>query len=221
MRIAIFGTVGAGKSTVSKAISDQIDHEIFPEPIDDNPYFEEYYRDLKATVFKMQIYMLAARSKQLKQAQSLKNIIFDRTILEDPLFMGVNYDLGNVNEIDYHTYLDFYNNVVLETLKLPDERVKFDLVIYLKVSVDKAIERIKKRGRSQELLVGRDYWEKLVNRYEEFYQANKDDFPFVVIDAETDDFEQEMNDVMNAIYAKDPSWKKAPLMAVLPKKFTC
>jgi len=208
MRIAIFGTVGAGKSTVSKAISDQIDHEIFPEPIDDNPYFEEYYRDLKATVFKMQIYMLAARSKQLKQAQSLKNIIFDRTILEDPLFMGVNYDLGNVNEIDYHTYLDFYNNVVLETLKLPDERVKFDLVIYLKVSVDKAIERIKKRGRSQELLVGRDYWEKLVNRYEEFYQANKDDFPFVVIDAETDDFEQEMSDVMNAIYAKDPSLKK-------------
>jgi len=157
MRIAIFGTVGAGKSTVSKAISDQIDHEIFPEPIDDNPYFEEYYRDLKATVFKMQIYMLAARSKQLKQAQNLKSIIFDRTILEDPLFMGVNYDLGNVNEIDYHTYLDFYNNVVLETLKLPDERVKFDLVIYLKVSVDKAIERIKKRGRSQELLVGRDY----------------------------------------------------------------
>jgi hypothetical protein len=30
----------------------------------------------------------------------------------------------------------------------------------------------------------------------------------VVIDAETDDFEQEMNDVMNAIYAKDPSLKK-------------
>jgi len=208
MRIAIFGTVGAGKSTVSQAISDQIDHEIFPEPIDDNPYFEEYYRDLKATVFKMQIYMLAARSKQLKQAQSLKNIIFDRTILEDPLFMGVNYDLGNVNNTDYQTYLDFYNNVVLETLKLPDERVKFDLVIYLKVSVDKAIERIQKRGRSQELLVGRDYWEKLVNRYEEFYQANKNDFPFVVIDAETDDFDQEMNAVMNAIYAQDPSLKK-------------
>jgi len=208
MRIAIFGTVGAGKSTVSQAISDQIDHEIFPEPIDDNPYFEEYYRDLKATVFKMQIYMLAARSKQLKQAQSLKNIIFDRTILEDPLFMGVNYDLGNVNNTDYQTYLDFYNNVVLETLKLPDERVKFDLVIYLKVSVDKAIERIQKRGRSQELLVGRDYWEKLVNRYEEFYQENKNDFPFVVIDAETDDFDQEMNAVMNAIYAQDPSLKK-------------
>jgi deoxyadenosine/deoxycytidine kinase len=157
MRIAIFGTVGAGKSTVSNALSQRLHHEIFPEPIDNNPYFEDYYRDLKGTVFKMQIYMLAARSKQLKQAQQLKNIIFDRTILEDPLFMGVNYDLGNVNEIDYQTYQDFYDNVVLETLKLPDERVKFDIVVYLKVSVDKAIERIKKRGREQELLVGRDY----------------------------------------------------------------
>jgi len=208
MRIAIFGTVGAGKSTVSDALSKKLGHEIFPEPIDNNPYFEDYYRDLKATVFKMQIYMLAARSKQLKEAQQLKNIIFDRTILEDPLFMGVNFDLGNVSEVDYKTYQDFYENVVLETLKLPDERVKFDIVIYLKVSVDKAIERIKKRGREQELLVDRDYWEKLVKRYEQFYEENKYHFPFVVIDAETDDFDQEMAIIMEEIYKVDPTLRK-------------
>jgi len=208
MRIAIFGTVGAGKSTVSDALSKKLGHEIFPEPIDDNPYFEDYYRDLKATVFKMQIYMLAARSKQLKEAQQLKNIIFDRTILEDPLFMGVNFDLGNVTETDYKTYQDFYENVVLETLKLPDERVKFDIVIYLKVSVDKAMERIKKRGREQELLVDRGYWEKLVRRYEQFYEENKYHFPFVVIDAETDDFDQEMNVILEEIYKIDPTLRK-------------
>ena len=157
MRIAIFGTVGAGKSTVSSEISKRLGYEVFPEPIDDNPYFDDYYKDLKNTVFKMQIYMLAARSKQLKQAQNLKNIIFDRTILEDPIFMQVNHDLGNVNDIDFKTYNDFYENVILENLKIPDERVKFDIVISLKVSTKKAKERIAKRGRSSEMLVDDDY----------------------------------------------------------------
>ncbi|SYV96002.1 Deoxyguanosine kinase, partial [Mycoplasma putrefaciens] len=158
MRIAIFGTVGAGKSTVSKEISKRLGYEIFPEPIEENPYFDDYYKDLKATVFKMQIYMLTARSKQLKQAQQLKDIIFDRTILEDPIFMKVNYDLGNVNPTDYKTYIDFYDNVVLENLKLPDERVKFDIVIYLKVSTKTSIKRIAQRGRPQELLIDNSYW---------------------------------------------------------------
>ncbi|AUF83674.1 deoxynucleoside kinase [Mesoplasma syrphidae] len=208
MRIAIFGTVGAGKSSVSEEISKRLNHEIFPEPIEENPYFDDYYKDLKATVFKMQIYMLAARSKQLKQAHQLKDIIFDRTILEDPIFMKVNYDLGNVNDIDYKTYQDFYENVVLENLKIPDERVKFDIVIYLKVSTDKAIERIAKRGRSSELDVDRQYWELLNKNYNEFYDQNVYDFPFFVVDAETDDMEEKMETIINKIYEIDPSLKK-------------
>ncbi|WP_027063135.1 deoxynucleoside kinase [Mesoplasma seiffertii] len=208
MRIAIFGTVGAGKSSVSEEISKRLNHEIFPEPIEENPYFDDYYKDLKATVFKMQIYMLAARSKQLKQAHQLKDIIFDRTILEDPIFMKVNYDLGNVNDIDYKTYQDFYENVVLENLKIPDERVKFDIVIYLKVSTDKAIERIAKRGRSSELDVDKKYWELLNKNYNEFYDQNVYDFPFFVVDAETDDMDEKMEKIMNKIYEIDPSLKK-------------
>ncbi|AXK51438.1 deoxynucleoside kinase [Spiroplasma alleghenense] len=207
MRIALFGTVGAGKSTVSEYISKTIGHEIFPEPIDNNPYFEAYYEDIKNNVFKMQIFMLAARSKQLKQAQQLKKIIFDRTILEDPIFMQVNHDLGNVNDVDFKTYNDFYENVVLQTLSIPDERVKFDIIIYLKVSTDKAMERIKTRGRDSEGLMGREYWEALNNRYNDFYQKHKATFPFFVVDAETDDMEAKMELIMGEIYKMDPSLK--------------
>ncbi|KNG79398.1 deoxynucleoside kinase [Mycoplasma sp. HU2014] len=196
MRIAIFGTVGAGKSTVSAEISKRLGYEIFPEPIEENPYFDDYYKDLKATVFKMQIYMLTARSKQLKQAHQLKDIIFDRTILEDPIFMKVNYDLGNVNETDYKTYIDFYDNVILENLKLPDERVKFDIVIYLRVSTETAIRRIAQRGRPQELLIDNSYWELLNRDYEEFYNKNIYDFPFFVVDADEEDINKKMEIIM-------------------------
>nr|VZR98027.1 Deoxyadenosine/deoxycytidine kinase [Mycoplasma feriruminatoris] len=186
MKIAIFGTVGAGKSTISNEISKRLGYEIFKEPVEENPYFEQYYKDLKKTVFKMQIYMLTARSKQLKQAKNLENIIFDRTLLEDPIFMKVNYDLKNVDQTDYNTYIDFYNNVVLENLKIPENKLSFDIVIYLKVSTKTAISRIKKRGRPEELLIGDEYWEILNKNYEEFYNKNVYDFPFFVVDAELD-----------------------------------
>ncbi|WP_434329340.1 deoxynucleoside kinase [Mycoplasma capricolum subsp. capricolum] len=186
MKIAIFGTVGAGKSTISQEISKRLGYEIFKEPVEENPYFEQYYKDLKKTVFKMQIYMLTARSKQLKQAKNLENIIFDRTLLEDPIFMKVNYDLNNVDQIDYNTYIEFYNNVVLENLKIPENKLSFDIVIYLRVSTKTAISRIKKRGRSEELLIGGEYWETLNKNYEEFYKQNVYNFPFFVVDAELD-----------------------------------
>ncbi|ADR24460.1 deoxynucleoside kinase [Mycoplasma leachii PG50] len=186
MKIAIFGTVGAGKSTISQEISKRLGYEIFKEPVEKNPYFEQYYKDLKKTVFKMQIYMLTARSKQLKQAKNLENIIFDRTLLEDPIFMKVNYDLNNVDQIDYNTYIEFYNNVVLENLKIPENKLNFDIVIYLKVSTKTAISRIKKRGRAEELLIGDEYWETLNKNYEEFYKQNIYNFPFFVVDAELD-----------------------------------
>ncbi|WP_434333391.1 deoxynucleoside kinase [Mycoplasma capricolum subsp. capricolum] len=186
MKIAIFGTVGAGKSTISQEISKRLGYEIFKEPVEENPYFEQYYKDLKKTVFKMQIYMLTARSKQLKQAKNLENIIFDRTLLEDPIFMKVNYDLNNVDQIDYNTYIEFYNNVVLENLKIPENKLSFDIVIYLRVSTKTAISRIKKRGRSEELLIGDEYWETLNKNYEEFYKQNVYNFPFFVVDAELD-----------------------------------
>nr|VZS00431.1 Deoxyadenosine/deoxycytidine kinase [Mycoplasma feriruminatoris] len=186
MKIAIFGTVGAGKSTISNEIRKRLGYEIFKEPVEENPYFEQYYKDLKKTVFKMQIYMLTARSKQLKQAKNLENIIFDRTLLEDPIFMKVNYDLKNVDQTDYNTYIDFYNNVVLENLKIPENKLSFDIVIYLKVSTKTAISRIKKRGRPEELLIGDEYWEILNKNYEEFYNKNVYDFPFFVVDAELD-----------------------------------
>ncbi|ABC01193.1 nucleoside kinase [Mycoplasma capricolum subsp. capricolum ATCC 27343] len=186
MKIAIFGTVGAGKSTISQEISKRLGYEIFKEPVEENPYFEQYYKDLKKTVFKMQIYMLTARSKQLKQAKNLENIIFDRTLLEDPIFMKVNYDLNNVDQIDYNTYIEFYNNVVLENLKIPENKLSFDIVIYLRVSTKTAISRIKKRGRSEEPLIGDEYWETLNKNYEEFYKQNVYNFPFFVVDAELD-----------------------------------
>ncbi|PPE05277.1 deoxynucleoside kinase [Williamsoniiplasma lucivorax] len=196
MRIAIFGTVGAGKSTVSQAISDKYGYEIFPEPIAQNPYFDDYYRDMKAHVFKMQIYMLTARSQQLTAAKVLENVIFDRTILEDPIFVKVNHDLGTMNDVDFKTYNDFYEQVIIPSLA---NRTEFDLVVYLKVTTDKAIERINERGIKAEIDTPRSYWETLNKRYDDYFNLRSKHFKFLVVDANTDDLNSKMQLIFNKI----------------------
>ncbi|ASZ09316.1 deoxynucleoside kinase [Mesoplasma chauliocola] len=196
MKIAIFGTVGAGKSSISQELSNRLKFEIFPEPIDENPYFEDYYKDIKSYAFRMQIFMLTARSKQLFAAKDLKNKIFDRTIIEDPIFMNVGHKMGNVDDTDYKTYCDFFQYVVSENLKYPNDRLKFDLVVYLKVSDETSIRRINERGRSAELSIDNEYWRVLNESYEEYYQEHKNDFPFLVIDANNDDLNCKVEEVL-------------------------
>ncbi|WP_338955657.1 deoxynucleoside kinase [Spiroplasma endosymbiont of Polydrusus cervinus] len=182
MRITLAGVVGVGKSTVSKMLGEKHKYLVMDEPVEENPYLDQYYADPKGMAFKMQVYMIMARSKQLKQAKITSNIIFDRSILEDPIFVDVLYELGYMNKTDYKVYKEFYVVVVLQSLYL-DENIKPELVVYLRVDPEIAMERISKRGRASEQNVGSAYWTLLNQKYEEWYERSKDKFNFLVIDA--------------------------------------
>ncbi|AGM25973.1 deoxyadenosine/deoxycytidine kinase [Spiroplasma syrphidicola EA-1] len=184
MKITLAGVVGVGKSTISQMLGAKHNYLVMDEPVEENPYLDAYYQDPKAMAFKMQVYMVMARSKQLKQAKITPNIIFDRSILEDAIFVDVLYELGYMDEVDYKVYMEFYNIVVLESLYL-DDQIKPDLVVYLQVDPSIAIERIKKRGRASEQTVDEAYWILLNKKYEEWYQKIKDKFNVLVINANT------------------------------------
>jgi deoxyadenosine/deoxycytidine kinase len=119
--------------------------------------------------------------------------------------VDVNHELGTMNDIDYKTYTEFYENVIIPNL---EKRAEFDIVIYLKVSTEKAIARIAERGRVQELETPREYWEVLNTKYEEFYNKRKDIFNFLVVDADTDDIDVKMQIVFDAIEKMRLSLKK-------------
>ncbi|WP_374696753.1 deoxynucleoside kinase [Spiroplasma endosymbiont of Polydrusus formosus] len=181
MRITLAGVVGVGKSTISKMLGKKHKYLVMDEPVEENPYLDQYYADPKGMAFKMQVYMIMARSKQLKQAKITSNIIFDRSILEDPIFVDVLYELGYMNKTDYKVYKEFYVVVVLQSLYL-DENIKPELVVYLRVDPKIAMERINKRGRASEQNIGSAYWTLLNQKYEEWYERSKDKFNFLVID---------------------------------------
>lgn len=53
MKIAVFGTVGAGKK-VSEELCKQLNYNLFKEPLEEKPYFKDFYQDMEEFAFKMQ-----------------------------------------------------------------------------------------------------------------------------------------------------------------------
>ena len=158
--ITVAGNVGAGKSTLTKLVSQRLGFEAHYEKVDGNPYLEDFYKDQEKWGFHLQLYFLAQRFKQQKEIESNGlNNIQDRSIYEDVEIFARNlYDNKKITKRDYITYRDLFNDMV------PHLR-KPDLMIYLDGSLDSIIHRINLRGRDMEKTVDIEYWKNLHNRY--------------------------------------------------------
>ena len=62
--IGIAGMIGAGKSTLATALGSHLDIDVFYEPVEDNTYLEDFYRDTAKYSFAMQVYLLNRRFQQ-------------------------------------------------------------------------------------------------------------------------------------------------------------
>ena len=84
MHIAVAGNIGSGKTTLTKMLAKRYNWSPRFEPVEHNPYLDDFYRDMSRWSFNLQIYFLNKRFKEVVEiSQSDKDIIPDRTIFED------------------------------------------------------------------------------------------------------------------------------------------
>lgn len=187
MHIAIAGNIGSGKTTLTKLLAKQFGWTPHFEPVDNNPYLEDYYGDMKRWSFNLQIYFLNKRFKDVVEiSKSDKTIIQDRTIFEDACIFAPNlHDMGLMSDRDFDNYTDLFN-LMISLVKLPD------LLIYIRSSIPTLVEHIQKRGRDYEQTMRLDYLKGLNARYEDWiktYQGR-----LIVVDGDTVDFENSAKD---------------------------
>ncbi len=161
--VAIAGSIGVGKSTLTALLSERLNWEPFFEAVDDNPYLADFYEDMQRWSFHSQIYFLSRRLRHhWKLLRCSNSVIQDRTVYEDAEIFARNlYQQGAMGERDYRSYCELYE-VVITVLPPPD------LIVYLRASVPTLQERIRHRGRSYEQQIATSYLEQLNELYEEW-----------------------------------------------------
>ncbi|MGE7625224.1 deoxynucleoside kinase [Viridibacillus sp. NPDC096237] len=166
--ITIAGTVGVGKSTMTKALANALNFRTSFEKVDSNPYLDKFYDDFEKWSFHLQVYFLAERFKEQKRIFEYGGgFIQDRSIYEDTgIFAKMHEEKGTMSKIDYETYKNLFDAMVM-TPYFPHP----DLLIYLEGPIEDILERIEERGRPMEQQTPKDYWYEMHGRYENWIDS--------------------------------------------------
>jgi len=164
--IAIAGNIGAGKTELTAFLCKKYGLKPFYEPNDQNPYLEDFYKDMKTWAFRSQIFFLTHKfrlHRELEREQDT-TALQDRTIYEDAEIFARNLARQRlIDKRDWQTYWELYETIA-SALKPPD------LMIYLRCPVKTLKERIKIRGRKMEQDIPLPYLKRLNDLYENWFE---------------------------------------------------
>jgi deoxyadenosine kinase len=174
--IGIAGMIGAGKSTLATALGQHLNLPVYYEPVQDNEYLADFYRDTARYAFATQIYLLNRRFQQHQE------IIWrggggvqDRTIYEDAVFARTLVGLGLLEERDYRTYVSLFRH-------MSNFMCRPNVIVYLDVNPERSLERIRLRQRGVESGVTLEYLTALHQEYEAFLADISRSVPVIRID---------------------------------------
>lgn len=153
--VCIEGTIGVGKSTLTRALASLIKARAMYEPVEENPYLERYYQDPKRWALEMQFWLCSRRFEMHEEAiqhiwKTGQTVIMDRSIYGDWVFAKRNWLDGNIDEIGYESYLK-HREVMDRYLLVPHQ------VLWLSAHPVTCRERIQQRGRDCEKTISLDY----------------------------------------------------------------
>ena len=188
MHIAIAGNIGSGKTTLTSLLSKHYGWDAHYEDVDDNPYLNDFYKDMQRWSFNLQVYFMKSRFSQVQKIHNGdKNVMQDRTIYEDAFIFAPNlHAMGLMSTRDFDNYSSLFN---LMNAFIPAP----NLLIYLRSSVPNLVEQIQKRGRDYENSIRLDYLNRLNERYEAWISEYEN--KLLIIDVDDLDFQNNKEDL--------------------------
>lgn len=184
------GNIGSGKSTFLKKLSTEF--KVVQEPVDEwskmknassgKNILEEFYEDPERNAYLFQSIAFRSRVKNITDIDATDVVIVERSIYTDRMvFAEVSREAGNINEIEWNDYTEWFDFVV--------EHIGFRPkgFIYLRTDPEKSHERITRRDRSGESNITLEYLRKLHQRHDEWLTRDMT-APVLVLDV-TEEFE--------------------------------
>lgn len=161
--VLVAGNIGTGKTSLTERLGDRLGWRTGYESVIDNPYLGDFYQDMSAWSFHLQIYFLGHRAQQhLELVTDPRDAIADRSIYEDvKIFARALYQQGSLTERDYRSYQRVFQ-IIAEGLPEPD------LLIYLIAPPEILLKRIGERGREIESGISLEYLSLLDSFYDDW-----------------------------------------------------
>lgn len=144
--VAMAGNIGSGKTTAAKMVSQKFGFELFDEPVIDNRFLRDYYRNMQRWSFTLQLEFLIKRVQHHELiSQVPKSCIQDRTLYEDPeIFAKYLHGLGYMDDRELDLYFEYFYKMNHE-LRGPQK-----VICMVVKDVDVLLSRIKQRARAEE-----------------------------------------------------------------------
>jgi len=180
--VVVAGNIGAGKTSLTERIGGRLGWWTGFESVANNPYLSDFYSDMRAWSFHLQIFFLGHRVEQYWDAlNDSRSAILDRSIYEDAyIFARALHHMGNLSERDYLAYRRLFE-LVVNSLPKPG------LLIYLKASVEELMARIQRRARNIETGITVEYLSLLDSFYDDWL-SSFDLCPVLTIQTDNLDF---------------------------------
>ncbi len=180
--VLVAGNIGAGKTSLADRLGARLGWHVAYESVDDNPYLADFYADMRAWSFHLQVFFLGHRAEQHRQLMELpQSVVIDRSIYEDAhIFARALHDLGNMTDRDYQAYRRLYQ-LVVNTLPRPA------LLIYIKASTPTLLTHIRRRQRAIENSIDADYLDLLGQFYDD-WMTNFELCPVLTVPGDILDF---------------------------------
>lgn len=185
--ISIEGNIGAGKSFLCDLLKEN-GITVSKEPVMDWKFgqinvLDEFYKNPKKYAAMFQTLVLRSR---VEQVRDFNECVIERSVASDFLFGSLQYTIGNMDDVEYASYLYQYEQAIKDTPTIHG-------YIYIKTPTDVCMQRISKRHRVEESDIPSWYLEKLSEAHNKW--LNKLD-NVLVLDGGKDWTDTETQDVI-------------------------
>ncbi|MCP2519125.1 deoxynucleoside kinase [Candidatus Aminicenantes bacterium AC-335-B20] len=172
--IAIEGPIKAGKTKLAKILADRFKGRLILD-ITDNPYLKDFYEEKEGAAFLAQLVFLVNRYHQ--QVQLFQRDLFKEIIICDYIFEKDKiYAYQTLTDDELIVYEKIFN-ILVERIPKPD------LVIYLQISNETFIKRVREMGNEIEKNISERYLEDINEAFDYFFFHYKAS-PLLVIKAD-------------------------------------
>lgn len=189
--IAIEGNIGAGKTSLSKMMSDEFNAKIVLERFADNPFLPKFYEDKERFAFPLEMSFLADRYQQLSDDLAQLDLFKNFVVSDYYIFKSLIFAQITLHKDEYLLYRKMFDIMYKEITKP-------DLYVYLYQNTERLLENIKKRGREYEQNIEAAYLQKIHDGYKNFIKTQQD-LNILVIDVSELDFVNNSIDYNNII----------------------